>query len=234
MAFRVDLSIEHNEDWTMLTEEFDITVRTLDYSVGQLNNKIVNVEMSNVCYSLGAECGKDNILNFIDKIRRYKNVFKVAVLDKHSPRSGNGRNIVTIEDYRASIRKLVDEKIGFFTSTSAFGNAEHYTIFFPFANYKTILGLREELRNEGNILSFKVYRNAELPLNVNADLTPREAQALRKGWSGGYFNYPKGINLEKLSSELGITRSTLDFHIRNGVRKSIKYLLDNGIYNWQT
>lgn len=233
MPFKVDLAIEHNEDWTMLTEKFNVTVQTLDYSVGRLNNKNINIEMSNVCCSLGVGRDKDNILNFIDKIKRYKNVFKVAILDKYRDKSGQGRNIITIEDYRLSIRKLVDEKMGFFTSTRAFGNTEYYTIFFPFAKYKTILDLREELRDEGNILSFKIFRNAELPLNVNPYLTRREVEALRNGWRGGYFNYPKGIKLEKLSSELGITRSTLNFHIRNGVRKSIKYLLDNGIYNWQ-
>ncbi len=233
MPFEIDLDIEHNGDWTMLTKEFNVVVQTLDYAVRQINNRYVNIEMSNVRCLLNDACSKDNVDDFLYEMMKNKSVLKLVKLDKKGGNSVNGCNIITIENYDVSIRKLVDEKIGFFTSTRSYANTEHYTIFFPFASHKTIAELRQELKDAGNILSLNIIKNACVPIGFGPCLTKREVEVLRNGWYGGYFNYPKGVKLKKLAADLGITRSTLDFHIRNSVRKSIKYLLDQGIYDWQ-
>ena len=233
MPFKVDLAIEHNGDWTMLTKEFNVVVQTIDYTVKQINNRYVNIEMSNVRCLLNGIRSKDNIEDFLYEMMKNKCVLKLVRLDKKGGNCVNGCNIITIEDYDLSIRKLVDEKMGFFTSTRSYANTEHYTIFFPFASHKAIAELRQELKDTGNILSLNIIKNAGIPIAFGPSLTKREMEVLKNGWYGGYFNYPKGVKLKKLAADLGITRSTLGFHIRNSVRKSIKYLLDQGVYDWQ-
>jgi len=46
-----------------------------------------------------------------------------------------------------------------------------------------------------------------------------ERVVLTKAIELGYFNYPRGVGLGELARELGLSKATVDFHLRNAVRK---------------
>ena len=48
MIYKLLFSIEHDGDWTMLTDEFDIEMKTISYFVKRVGSRYVNVEIFNI------------------------------------------------------------------------------------------------------------------------------------------------------------------------------------------
>ncbi|WP_258164982.1 helix-turn-helix domain-containing protein [Saccharolobus islandicus] len=53
-------------------------------------------------------------------------------------------------------------------------------------------------------------------------LTPTEREILTTAIRLGFFEYPKRVRLEELAEMFGVTKVTLDRHIRNGLRKILR------------
>ena len=151
--------------------------------------------------------------------------------------TSNNRNqstidVMTLEDPSSSIRKLVNDRLGFFTSTTSRKNTELYTVIFPLANTAHFKELKQHLRDMGGIQYFNIFKIAEPSLQEAPKLTHREEESMRYAWRNGYFNYPKNADLENIASNLSLTKSTVDFYIRRGVKKSIEYLINSEVYDW--
>jgi predicted DNA binding protein len=58
------------------------------------------------------------------------------------------------------------------------------------------------------------------------NLTPMERKAATEAYRTGYFNYPHSARLEDLSKEMGLSKTTLSFHLRNAERKLFGLLLN--------
>jgi predicted DNA binding protein len=59
-----------------------------------------------------------------------------------------------------------------------------------------------------------------------AKLTPTQIRALILAYENGFFDYPKKINLERLSEIMGVKPSTLDEILRRGLRKLVEEYLN--------
>lgn len=81
-----------------------------------------------------------------------------------------------------------------------------------------------------NGLSFSMNRIGHLEQKsaVRYGLTDKQHEALRKGWSQGYFDVPRRIGIEELSSDLGVTHQAVSERLRRGQSTLIKEAL--GLY----
>ncbi|MDS0256228.1 helix-turn-helix domain-containing protein [Thermoplasmatales archaeon AK] len=69
---------------------------------------------------------------------------------------------------------------------------------------------------KGNIVS-------SFPVN----LSKTEADIIQKAFANGFYSWPRKCSLEKLSSTFGLSKPTVSYHLRNGERKLIEYVLGN-------
>lgn len=79
-------------------------------------------------------------------------------------------------------------------------------------------------------ISFAVNRVGQLENKsaVRYGLTDKQHEALRVGWRQGYFDVPRDIGIEELSSNLGITHQAVSERLRRGQSTLIKEAL--GLY----
>jgi len=59
-----------------------------------------------------------------------------------------------------------------------------------------------------------------------SELTDRQREALEAAYDGGYFEWPRANTAEEIAPELGITSSTLHWHLREAERSLVGSLLD--------
>lgn len=232
MIYKLRFSIVHDEDWTMLTDEFDIKMKTISYFVRSVGDRNVNVEIFNIKGNPHSERHKIDLDGFVRRIKTYNNVFKVKVLNINNKHRNQTIDILTVEDYAKSIRKLINDNIGFFTSTISQRNLEEYEVIFPMGGKNLFREIKQKLYEVGDIKYFEVTSINEPTYSFDPSLTDRERDSIQLAWHRGFFNYPKGVKLDEMAKILNIKKSTLDFHIREAIRKSIQSLIEAGLYDW--
>lgn len=229
MVYELRFTIEHDGDWTMLTDEFDIKMRTISYFTRHIGNKYENVEVFNINCNVQSDFSIDNLYSFVQHIKRYRNVFKVSVLNLRKDYAHPTMDVLTVEDYNMSIRKLINDNLGFFISTISQKNIEEYVVLFPLGKMSLFSELRQQLSNVGRIKYFNLAKMSEPTLPTVTHLTRREMDSIQLAWQRGFFDYPKSVKLDEMAKSLNITKSTLNFHIRRALKKSIKFLLENAL-----
>lgn len=232
MIYKLRFSIEHDEDWTMLTDEFDIKMKTISYFVGSVGDRYVNVEIFNIRGNSHSNEHNIDLDGFVRQIKKYNNVFKVKVLNINNKHRTHNIDILTVEDYAKSIRKLINDNFGFFTSTISQRNLEEYEVIFPLGEKDLFRELRQKLNEVGDIKNFEVTSINEPTYSFGPTLTERERDSIQLAWHRGFFDYPKGVKLDEMAKVLNIKKSTLDFHIRKAIKKSIQSLIEAGLYDW--
>ncbi len=233
MFYRLHLLIEHSEDWSMLCKEFDVSAKPLLYFLANINGSYVRAELTKISCNHD-ECKDGYYLDqFVYKVKKNKEVYGVVYFNREDRHFNKIRYILTLEDYSSSIRKLINDRLGFFISTKGHKNLEEFTVLFPFGRRTEFEELRDQLDEMGTVHLFDVTKVSDTVLPTYPRLTQRETEVMQTAWSSGYFNYPKNINLEEMARDMSIKRSTLDYHLREGVKKSIQFLIDTGMYEWQ-
>ncbi|MFP3190718.1 MAG: helix-turn-helix domain-containing protein, partial [Thermoproteota archaeon] len=100
-------------------------------------------------------------------------------------------------------------------------------------NKKDIDNIIKQISRSNNIIDFN-YDNVNIKslsswiskLIINAsNINSREYEILFRAFNYGYFSWPKEINLEELSSKLGVSQPTIIYHIRNAINKILSNLL---------
>ena len=227
MIYELRFSIRHDEDWTVLTEEFDIKMRTVSYFTRRAGGRIVDVEVFNIGCSHQLDHCESDLRGFINGVKRFRNVLRVSVLNY----SRRFSTVLTIEDYDSSIRKIINDNMGFFVSTTSRDGVEEYVVIFPLGSKHMFSGLRRQLSSIGTIKYFHFMERKE-PILTGPQLTNRELDAIKLAWQKGFFEYPKGTTLDEMAEILHIRKQTLNFYLRNALRKSIEFLLKNNFYDY--
>lgn len=86
---------------------------------------------------------------------------------------------------------------------------------------KGLLRLVDFLKSQGCIVELKSKKS----LSKKQSLTKRQEDVVRIALQNGYYDYPKRINLRKLSQLLEISTSTLNETLRRGEKKIISTYL---------
>ncbi|MEM0373847.1 MAG: helix-turn-helix domain-containing protein [Sulfolobaceae archaeon] len=81
--------------------------------------------------------------------------------------------------------------------------------------------LIEKLKSEGEI---QIYEYKQFSITED-DLSPQELRALILAYTNGYYKLPKSIKSKDLAKIMGVSKSTLIYHLRSAESKLIrKYL----------
>lgn len=66
-------------------------------------------------------------------------------------------------------------------------------------------------------------------ISVKNVLTSKEAEVVYKAYKLGYFSWPKGIDLDELSQEIGISKAATLQTLRRALNKLIRNYISNTI-----
>ncbi|EZQ11537.1 hypothetical protein CM19_00705 [Candidatus Acidianus copahuensis] len=131
--------------------------------------------------------------------------------------------------FQGTISKLLyDHGVSYFQNLFD-NNHEIWNIIY---NDKSLIN---EIRNEGKVIDVK---SSELSLDTIMkvyynmllnNLSPRQLTVLKTAYNMGYFNFPRKVRVNKLSSSLGISETTVIQHIRAAEHEILRKLfsLDN-------
>ncbi|MEM4570388.1 MAG: helix-turn-helix domain-containing protein [Desulfurococcaceae archaeon] len=70
-------------------------------------------------------------------------------------------------------------------------------------------------------LSMILVRRSLLSI-ITDKLTPSELNVLRYAYNAGYFEHPRRINLDGLGRHLGLSKVTVDIHVRKVIKKVLE------------
>lgn len=100
----------------------------------------------------------------------------------------------------------------------------HFRVFYPSREAVSIVN------GGSDRISFTVNRvgHLEQKSSVRYGLTDKQHEALRIGWNQGYFDVPRRIGIEELSSDLGVTHQAVSERLRRGQATLIQEAL--GLY----
>lgn len=85
-----------------------------------------------------------------------------------------------------------------------------------------INALISELKTHGKVTKRYITKTAAKMVK----LTKKQRRALELAYYNRYYNIPRGIDLGKLASKMGINKSTFREHLKRAEVKIIKYLLE--------
>jgi predicted DNA binding protein len=205
----LNIKLHHYGDWTELTEKYQLTVNN-PYFI-PLQGEGLNFEVFRINKRLD-----DTIKSFISDLRsRYRDVVRIISVNPGK----NFTDIVLYADYKFSVKSVfVDSRI-FIESSKYSDGFEYFTVAIPGNRSGKVIGeVVSRLREKAYVASLTYSRVGERRVR-GGGLTLMERVVLTKAIELGYFNYPRGVGLGELARELGLSKATVDFHLRNAVRK---------------
>lgn len=98
--------------------------------------------------------------------------------------------------------------------------------------YNVLAFRREDLKNIiddlGTFGTVTLGKLEEFRADVDSPLTERQRDVVTEALSHGYYDWPRGITNEALAKELGISRATLQEHLRKAERALLSAALVDG------
>ena len=79
---------------------------------------------------------------------------------------------------------------------------------------------------EVEVISVREGDETEIKYGFYVNLSERQKEILNHAFSLGYYEWPRKITLEKLSKEMGISRTSLMYHLRRAEREIIGIFLE--------
>ncbi|MFP3203031.1 MAG: helix-turn-helix domain-containing protein [Sulfolobus sp.] len=205
---KVYIEVYHHGDWTEKTENSEMKIYSINHLIDPINK--YNVE---VLLFYGKNQDK-----FLKNIKYHRNILDII---EYSEIKRNIYKVILKGKYEGSIRKSLFESKAITLSTIIEDGIEKYNLLF--LSNSDMEKLRKFLEDKPNVtvLKFKL-----VDLNVMNSLqllTPLEYEIMVRALNKGFFENPRKISLEELSEDFGISKATLNFHIRNAMKK-ILYL----------
>jgi predicted DNA binding protein len=130
--------------------------------------------------------------------------------------AGPGRFVGTAQTSTCAVCKLLAEHGCFLDSaTSKSDGLLLWNVIAP--NAESLKGLVDKIK----VLGCSVELKRISKLNTASELTRTQERVLQMAYELGYFEIPRGINLEKLAKRLEISKGTLDVIIRRAQKKIV-------------
>lgn len=232
-SYKLEFSIKHQDDWTVFTDNYNIDIKTINYFLLPQSNKIMDIEFFYFYLDESLHESLVDAKHFISSIKNSNNVKKMYATFINIKPYMKYYYITTVEDYSQSIRKIINEHMGVFLRTESRNGIEYYIVYFLYISTEEINAIREQLQNIGNIKLFDVQNSTSIQGLINPLFTASERRVLETAYKGGFFNYPRDIDLNELSKRVGLSKSALNFHLKNAMRKTLNYVFcsNEGSYN---
>lgn len=205
---KVYIEVYHHGDWTEKTENSEMKIYSINHLIDPINK--YNVE---VLLFYGKNQGK-----FLKNIKYHRNILDII---EYNEIKRNIYRVVLKGKYEGSIRKSLFESKAITLSTIIEDGIEKYNLLF--LSNSDMEKLRKFLEDKPNVTVLK-FKLVDLNImNSLQLLTPLEYEIMVRALNKGFFENPRKISLEELSEDFGISKATLNFHIRNALKK-ILYL----------
>ncbi len=210
----VYFEMNHEDCWTNITEDMDISIHTLMHNVYP--------ERHYILASIETKSPKtETFKEFIKKLKKSSsvlNIENIEIIDKQKKLF----KVIFKEKYERMISSSLFEHKAMDQKDSIQHNLESVSAIVP---EDEINGLKSELDELG---SLKNFRSIELKKNGNInelfDLTDQEACAIYTALKNGYYNVPREIYLKDLARITGLSKSSLAEYLRKGMNKIV--------FNW--
>ncbi|ACP56186.1 helix-turn-helix domain-containing protein [Saccharolobus islandicus] len=223
-VYKVELDLKHGSCWTYKTSDFKVKAEVKYLFPLITKNSIFEIAE---IYS----DDKNELSEFISTInRRYDNNIKVANIDR--PRSSKVALLYYFKNFDNSVTRVMIENNAVITNLSISNGIEEWYAYF-FGEEEEILsnishGLKKiDVKVENIDIEKTKVNDIKNDLAIINSLTPTEREILTTAIRLGFFEYPKKVRLEELAEMFGVTKVTLDRHIRNGLRKILSQLFIN-------
>ena len=207
----VNFKISHEGCWTLLGEELPVKIHTLISKPERDKDRILGfIEIqSGSASSFGS---------FVRRFGRHPTVKKVISVTNIAG-SKHHYKILFLERYDQMLTGLLDNYTVMFENDAISGGYENLSVVVP---SEEVNGLRQDLQNIGRVFDFKFMRvDEEKYLKFNLTLSESEIKILKIAYSTGYYELPKRTYLEGISMLVGLSKSTVEEHLRKAENKII-------------
>ncbi|AOL16541.1 hypothetical protein BFU36_07335 [Sulfolobus sp. A20] len=214
MIARLNVALEHYGDWSLLTRSFDVIVTSryfYPYKEKGYSLEVIRVEGK-----------KDEIRDFIKKLNKSSNIKKVINIIKIN---NIQYDIIFLGDYEEMVKYVFLERNGILRKSVVKDGLKIFDVYFIRYNKTQVENIYDILRDKGRILRFNINKNDKNKLKTlseNDYLTPNEKLLLEFAYKNGFFDTPRKIDLDHIAKNFKLSKTTANFHIRNGIKKILK------------
>ncbi|MEM3269878.1 MAG: helix-turn-helix domain-containing protein [Saccharolobus sp.] len=220
-VYKLNLKLKHDSCWTYMTTDFKVTAEIKYLFPLVAKNSIFEI----------AELYSDNkseLTDFIYSInRRHKENIKVVNVDRQ--KASKSALLYYFKHFSNSVTSIMLKNNVLITRLTISNGIEDWNTYFFGDKEEILSNFIEELKQVNTKVEDISVDRAKLDdmkkeLILLNSLTPTERQMLYTAVKLGFFEYPKKIKLEELASLFGVTKVTLDRHLRNGIKKILTQL----------
>ncbi|MEM0165260.1 MAG: helix-turn-helix domain-containing protein [Saccharolobus sp.] len=220
-VYKLNLKLKHDSCWTYMTTDFKVTAEIKYLFPLVAKNSIFEI----------AELYSDNkseLTDFIYSInRRHKENIKVVNVDRQ--KASKSALLYYFKHFSNSVTSIMLKNNVLITQLTISNGIEDWNTYFFGDKEEILSNFIEELKQVNTKVEDISVDRAKLDdmkkeLILLNSLTPTERQMLYTAVKLGFFEYPKKIKLEELASLFGVTKVTLDRHLRNGIKKILTQL----------
>ncbi|MEM0294434.1 MAG: helix-turn-helix domain-containing protein [Saccharolobus sp.] len=220
-VYKLNLKLKHDSCWTYMTTDFKVTAEIKYLFPLVAKNSVFEI----------AELYSDNkseLTDFIYSInRRHKENIKVVNVDRQ--KASKSALLYYFKHFSNSVTSIMLKNNVLITRLTISNGIEDWNTYFFGDKEEILSNFIEELKQVNTKVEDISVDRAKLDdmkkeLILLNSLTPTERQMLYTAVKLGFFEYPKKIKLEELASLFGVTKVTLDRHLRNGIKKILTQL----------
>lgn len=208
---KLKIKISKN-DWAFnLVDEFNCSLRAI-YCSNLTPSRVLDViEIGNLKNDV------DKVINFI---KNESKVFEFEFLESFEDKVFF-KVITDYEDSQSIISRVVKFSCFQLSNIEVKDGFEFWNV--GSVNKENLKLLVENLRENGNceVLALEKYSFKD------KFLTSKQFDSLNFAFENGFFEVPKKINLDKLSNDFGLAKSTFATHLQKAEKKVIEKFLDN-------
>ncbi|AGO60024.1 hypothetical protein FAD_0973 [Ferroplasma acidiphilum] len=158
--------------------------------------------------------------NHLMGIENYKKI-RESIKDDKITIYENQRDKTWLETHSCEICRAVALSGSIITSVKILENLK--------VQYKILLKNKKALETLDQSIDGINYNYVESVTKLPEELTLRQKEVLYIAFKNGYFEFQRGINLDGLASELGISKKAVQSDLKRGIDKIVKEYIFNNI-----
>ncbi|MFP3262066.1 MAG: helix-turn-helix domain-containing protein [Nitrososphaeria archaeon] len=218
--YELKLKLYHDSCWSTITYDYNLNVQVNSVMYYPFESKLVATA------TINAENEKilNEFVNHFNKSYPSKRKVKYTVKFKK-----NGVYLIYFEsEYDLSISSIIYEtKVPYWKEKIINGNENWRVLVFGKNQLNVLL---ERVKQIAKIKNFEINMIDPfklIPESVSIEiLSEKEKEIILKAYELGYYDWPRGVDLDKLSKMFNISKVALLKNLRKGEKQIIKKIID--------
>lgn len=224
MIFRVNVTIEHYGDWSIITKNFEgINIYAkyfYPYKERGYSLEVIKVESNK----------NNEAKDFIKMFNKLNNILKVLDINKID---NSHYEIIFLGKYDEMLKYIFLENNNAILKNSIVKNGlKTFNLYFILTNKSQLNEVYDILKDKGKLIDFNVeridnYRQSSIFDNDYVNLTPTERLIIEFAYEKGFFDTPRQIGLDEIARKFELSKTTVNFHIRSAIKKILRSYLSS-------